>query len=115
MENGTNEIIFAFIGEPSSPNSPITRSSHGYDAFVCVKHAAIRTLFRSLCMWGGPTKTYELNNGDCYLYYELDCRDREFFESATFKKICRPYDVKIIICEDSKDLHTRFFSRAKLV
>lgn len=113
MENKTNEIILAFIGEPTSPTSNITSTYHGYDAFVCTEHREIKTLFKSLCMWGGATKTY-VKGEDFYSYYELDCRHREFFKSEIFKRICKPYNIKIIICEDSKELYDNFYCKAKL-
>ena len=106
-----NEIILAFIGEPTSPDSPITNTYHGYDAFVCTEHNAINILFKSLCMWGGSTNTY-VKDGKFYNYYELSCRDREFFKSDIFKRICKPYNLKITIVEDSKELYDKFYCTA---
>ena len=113
MEVLKNEIILAFIGEPTSPDSSITRTSHGYDAFVCTDHSEINSLFKSLCMWGGSTNTY-VKDGKFYNYYELDCRDREFFKSDIFKRICKPYNLKITICEDSKELYDKFYQTARI-
>ncbi len=113
MENNNNEIILAFIGEPTYPDSNITRTSHGYDAFVCTEHSAINNLFRSLCMWGGSTNTY-VKDGKFYNYYELNCRDREFFKSDIFKRICKPYGITITICESGEELYNKFYHTARI-
>lgn len=110
----TNEVILAFIGEPASPESPCTATSHGYDAFVHAESAAIINLFRSLSLWMGSTKTYKKDE-KYYSYYELDCRDKDFFKSDIFKRICKPYDLKVTIIEDAKELYNEFYSKAKLV
>ena len=112
MKKEVNEAIFAFVGEPSSPDSVCTNTGHGYGVFLCTKHTAIIDLFRSLCMWGGSTKTFE-KCGNFYRYYELDCRDKEFFKSNTFRRICNPYSLKITIIEDGKELYNEFYSVAK--
>ena len=107
MKN-TNEVILAFIGEPTSKDSPCTSVGHGYDAFVCTTSHEVYTLFKSLCMWGGSTKTYKKGE-DYYSYFELDCRHKEFFKSDIFQRICKPYNVGITIYEDSKDLYENFY------
>lgn len=111
MKEKVNEVIFGFIGEPTSPESPCTSTCHGYDAMVCTEHAAVIDLFKSLCLWGGATNTYE-KDGNYYRYYELDCRDKEFFKSNIFKRICKPYNLKITIIEDSKELYEKFYRNA---
>ena len=114
MKKHTNEIILAFIGEPSRPGSPCTTTGHGYDAFVCSKHAEIYKLFDSLCMWSGATNTY-IKDGEHYKFYELSCQDRDFFKSDYFKRICRPYNVNITIIEDDKELYDKFYSKARML
>lgn len=113
MKNKVNEIILAFIGEPTSPTSNITSTYHGYDAFVCTEHKAIWDLFKSLCMWGGPTNSY-IKNGNYYSYFELSCQDKAFFNSDIFKRICKPYNIKITICEDAKELYNAFYCDVKV-
>jgi hypothetical protein len=107
-----NEIILAFIGEPTSPTSSFTSTCHGYDAFVSTEHKAIWELFKSLCMWGGPTKSY-MKSGNYYSYFELDCQHKEFFKSDIFKRICKPYNVTITIYEDGKELYNGFYKDAR--
>jgi len=41
----TNEIILAFIGEPTSDDSPCTSTGHGYDAFICTESNEVYNLF----------------------------------------------------------------------
>lgn len=112
MSNKVNEVIFDFTGEPASPDSCCTRTGYGYGAIVCTEHTAITNLFKSLCMWGGATKSYT-KDGNHYKFYELSCRDRGFFESDYFKRICRPYNMKITVCESCKELYDNFYRDAK--
>lgn len=113
MEKRTNEVILAFIGEPSRPDSHFTSCCHGYEALVCSEHNAIYKLFDSLCMWSGATNTY-IKGGDYYSFYELSCQDKDFFKSEYFKRICKPYNVTITIIEDGKELHEKFYSMARM-
>ena len=108
----TNEIILAFIGEPTSKDSPFTSTCHGYDAFVCTESHEVYNLFKSLCMWGGATKMYKKGE-DYYSYFELDCRHKEFFKSEIFRRICKPYNVQITIYENSEELYENFYRMAK--
>ena len=112
MGNKVNEVILAFIGEPASPNSCFTTSGYGYNALVCSEHMEIRTLFDSLALWCGPTKKYN-KNGDIYFNYELACRDRDFFESSIFKRICKPYNIKITVCKTYAELYELFYKHAE--
>lgn len=109
----TNEIIFSFVGEPTSPDSNITNTYHGYDAFVCTDHNAVDTMIKSLSMWGGPTKLYT-KDGKIYRYYEIGCQLKDFFKSDIFKDLCKPYNTQIIICESTKEIYEAFFRDAKL-
>ena len=111
--SSVNEIILCFNGEPTSPNSSITSTCHGYDAFVCTEHDAINTMMKSLSMWNGHTKLYT-RHGNVYRYYELDCRLKEFFQSDIFKRICRPYGTKIAVYENSEEIYNAFYKDAKL-
>ena len=108
----TNEIILAFIGEPTSKYSSLTSTCHGYDAFICTESHEVYNLFKSLCMWGGATKIYKKGE-DYYSYFELDCRQKEFFKSEIFRRICKPYNVQITIYENSEELYENFYRMAK--
>jgi hypothetical protein len=110
----TNEVILAFIGEPYTKDSTCTRTGHGYDAFVCTEREEIHTLFKSLCLWGGAYKTYKKGD-DYYSYFELDCRHRDFYKSEIFQRICKPYNINLIIYEDGRELYDNFYRSAIMV
>ena len=112
-QSDANEIIFSFNGEPTSPTSSITSTCHGYDAFVCTDHHAVDTMIKSLSMWGGYTKLY-IKDGKTYKYYEISCQLKDFFKSDIFKRLCKPYDIKLTICESAEEIHEAFFKDAKL-
>ena len=108
-----NEIIFSFICEPTSPNSNITSTGYGYDAFVCTPYQSVDTMIKSLSMWNGYTKLY-IKDGHIYKYYEIGCQLKDFFKSDIFARLCNPYNTKITICENSEEIYNVFFKDAKL-
>ena len=110
----TNELIMAFIGEPSSPDSPATRTGYGYSALLCTDDATLHEIFKAVSMWNGHTKVYSKGQ-DVYRFYELDCRDRSFFESKPFERICRAFDLDVHIYTESHDLYTNFYRDAHLL
>lgn len=98
----TNQIIFDFIGTPVAPLYMTTRSGYGYSAYVCTDHPTVSDVIRSLSIWEGSTKTFIDADGNEYKYYEIDCRDKEFFMSNVFERICK-HQVKITIYEEAND------------
>ena len=104
MNTKKNGHIFLDIyGNPVRQNSPCLSTGHGYHAYVSSEDTFIHLLFREICMWGGATDTYETREGRYYKQYELDCRDKAFFKSDSFKKICQKHDIELTIYEEGVD------------
>ena len=104
MNTKKNGHIFLDIyGNPVRQNSPCLSTGHGYHAYVSSEDTFIHLLFREICMWGGATDTYETKEGRYYKQYELDCRDKAFFKSDSFKKICQKHDIELTIYEEGAD------------
>ena len=104
MNTKKNGHIFLDIyGNPVQQNSPCLSTGYGYRAYVSSEDTFIHLLFREICMWGGATDTYETREGRYYNQYELDCRDKAFFKSDSFKKICQKHDIELTIYEEGVD------------
>ena len=104
MNTKKNGHIFLDIyGNPVRQGSPCLSTGYGYRAYVSSEDAFIHLLFREICMWGGATDTYETREGRYYKQYELDCRDKAFFKSDSFKKICQKHDIELTIYEEGVD------------
>ena len=99
----TGHIFLDIYGNPVRQNSPCLSTGYGYRAYVSSEEAFIHLLFREICMWGGATDTYETKEGRYYKQYELDCRDKAFFKSDSFKKICQKHDIELTIYEEGVD------------
>ena len=101
--NNNGKIFLNLYGTPTIKGSMCLNHGHGYYAYVSTKDTFIRTLFKDICMWGGPTDSHETIDGIFYSHYELDCRDKDFFKSDSFKKICHRHDVELIIFDNNDD------------
>ena len=101
--NKNGHIFFDIHGNPVRQNSSCLSTSYGYHDYVSYEDTFIHLLFREICMWGGATDTYETREGRYYKQYELDCRDKAFFKSDSFKKICQKHDIELEIYEEGSD------------
>ena len=90
-------------GTPVRPEYMSLSHGHGYYAYVSTTDTFINKLFKDICIWGGSTNTHETLDGHFYNQYELDCRDKAFFKSNVFKKICEKHDIELIIFDDGDD------------
>lgn len=104
MSNKKNHIFLNLMGMPDRPDSMYLSHGHGYYAYVSTEDTFIYNLFKDICIWGGSTDTYKTKE-DGYIYnqFELDCRDRAFFTSNAFKKICQKHDIELTIFENGSD------------
>ena len=104
MNTKKNGHIFLDIyGNPVRQSSPCLSTGYGYRAYVSSEDTFINQLLREICMWGGATDTYETKEGRYYKQYELDCRDKAFFKSDSFKKICQKHNIELTIYEEGSD------------
>ena len=101
--NKNGHIFLDIYGNPVRQNSSCLSTGYGYHAYVSSEDAFIYQLFREICMWGGATDIYETREGRYYKQYELDCRDKAFFKSDSFKKICQKHDIELTIYEEGVD------------
>lgn len=97
------QIFLNLEGTPVRPDSSCLSHGHGYYAYVSTMDAFIHNLFRDICLWGGATDTHVTKDDHFYKQYELDCRDKSFFKSESFKKICQRHDIELIIFDNGDD------------
>ena len=105
MEN-INEIqIFLDLqGEPVNKGDMYLSTSHGYYAYVSESaDAFVYRLFREMSIWGAPTNSYITRYSHYYSMFELDCADKGFFKSRTFKKICEHHNIKFVILDNGEN------------
>jgi hypothetical protein len=60
-------------------------------------------LFKGMSIWNGPTNTYPTKDYRYFRQFELDCSDKEFLKSRTFKRICERCGVKFVIMDNGED------------
>jgi len=116
MNNTKNGHIFMnLIGNPTKQGFSCLSTGYGYRAYVSTTDRFINDLFKEICMWGGATDTYETRDGRFYNHYELDCRDKAFFKSDTFKRICQRHHIDLEIYEDGNNsqVFRDFFDQMK--
>lgn len=105
MNSKKNHIFLDLEGTPDREDAICLRHGHGYYAYVSTTDEFVYNLFKDICMWGGSTNTYETKDGYLYNQFELDCRDKTFFKSDSFKKICQKHNIDLIIFENGDDSH----------
>lgn len=103
MKTKINQIFLNLQGITIRPEFSCLSNGHGYYAYVCTTDAFIKDLFRNISMWSGSTDTHETIEGLYYSQFELDCRDKTFFKSDSFKKICQRHNIELIIFDDNSD------------
>jgi len=105
-----NQLILNLRGD-SKNNMPFLSNCHGHYGYLRTNKDFIKDLFKNLSIWNGATGALFSNHGDyTYMEYELDCRNKHFFKSETFKSICSRNDIELIISEDnSENILKEFF------
>ena len=107
------EIIIDLEGE--AKDGCLTLSSgYGYMAYTNSNNSFFNKIMAELSVWNGSTGVYHTINGsDTYRMYELNCQDKNFFKSLTFRKICEHHDVRLVIQEDDVEELKRFFESVR--
>ena len=95
-------------GNPATEDSIALAHGYGYFAYCCSNNQFFNQFMRELSIWSGATKSYHTTEG-YFSGYELDCRDKKFFKSSTFRKICQRCGMELIICEDDCAPLRKFF------
>ena len=95
------QIFLNLQGEPNNANDICLSNSHGYYAYVSTEvDSFIYNLFKEMSIWNGSTDTYKTRDYRYFSQFELDCADKRFLKSHTFKKICQHYNVEFIIMDN---------------
>ena len=98
-----NHIFMNLQGTPTRPDSSCLSHGHGHYAYTSIEDEFIRQLFREMSLWNGPTDRYMTADQKIYVQYELDCRDKAFFKSDSFKKLCHIHHIDLTIFDDDND------------
>ena len=98
------QIFLDLQGEPVHNGGICLSTSHGHYAYVQGDvDDFIYRLFKEMSIWGGATNTYKTIDSRWFSQFELDCADKGFFKSRTFKKMCEHYNVKFVIIDNGED------------
>ena len=98
------QIFLNLRGTPSSPDSICLSNSHGYYAYVSTEvDTFVYNLLKEMSIWNGSTDTHKTRDYRYFSQFELDCADKAFFKSRTFRKICEHHNVKIVIMDNGDD------------
>ena len=98
------QIFLDLRGTPSRPDSICLSTSHGYYAYVDMSvDSFVYKLFKEMSIWGGSTKSCKTRDSRYFDGFELDCADKAFFKSRSFRKICGHHNVKFVIMDNGDD------------
>lgn len=107
------ELILNLEGKAMEGHITLS-SGYGYMAYTNSDNSFFNKLMAELSVWNGATELYYTANGEgAYRMYELDCRDKGFFKSLTFRKICEHHNVRLVIQEDDVEELKRFFESVR--
>ena len=105
MENIKEIKIFLDLeGEPTHKGDMCLSTSHGYYAYVSTDvDGFIYNLFKEMSIWNGSTDIYRTRDWHYFAQFELDCADKGFLKSRTFKKICEHHNVKFFVVDNGEN------------
>ena len=69
----------------------------------CLRFFNIYNFLKEMSIWNGSTDTHETRDYRYFSQFELDCADKGFLKSRTFKKICQHHNVKFVIIDNGDD------------
>ena len=98
------QIFLDLQGEPSHKGDICLSTGHGYYAYVETGvDSFIYNILKEMSIWGGSTDTRRTFDYRYFSQFELDCADKAFLKSRTFKKICEHHNVKFVIIDNGND------------
>ena len=97
-----NHIFINLSGTPVLKDDMCLSSGRGYIAYIAISDTFLKMLFEEMCI-SKATDKYVFPSGTKYEKFELDCRDKEFFSSESFQKICDKHKVRLTIYNNSSD------------
>lgn len=110
--SNTSKLILDLHGH-AAPGSPCLPHGRGYYGYLCSDDRFVIRLMKSICIWCGPTKEYNMVDGSYWQGYEIDCRDKQLLMSDTFKRICHRNNIELVIVEVDKTEMRKFFDNVK--
>ena len=98
------QIFLDLQGEPVNKGGMCLSTSHGHYAYVSTDvDAFVYKLFKEMSIWGGSTDAHTTRDFRYFSQFELDCADKGFLKSRTFKKICEHHNVKFVIIDNGEN------------
>lgn len=98
------QILLDLQGEPVHEGDVFLSTSHGYYAYVSESvDTFVYRLFREMSIWDAPTNSYITRDRHYFSLFELDCGNKAFLKSRTFKKICEHYNAKFVILDNGEN------------
>jgi len=98
------QIFLDLQGEPVNKGGMCLSTSHGHYAYVETGvDAFVYRLFKEMSILGGATDVHMTRDFNYFSQFELDCADKGFFKSRTFKKICEHHNIKFVIIDNGED------------
>lgn len=98
------QIFLDLQGEPINKGGMCLSTSHGHYAYVETGvNGLIYNLLKEMSIWNGSTDTHKTRDFRYFSQFELDCADKGFLKSRTFKKICEHHNVKFVIIDNGEN------------
>lgn len=98
------QIFLDLQGDPVNKGAMCLSTSHGHYAYVSTDvDAFVYRLFKEMSIWNGSTDAHVTTDFRYFSQFELDCADKGFFKSRTFKKICEHHGVKFVILDNGEN------------
>jgi hypothetical protein len=95
------QIFLDLEGNPSHKDSICLSTGHGHYAYVETSvDGFIYNLLKEMSIWNGSTNAYITKDYRYFSQFELDCADKAFLKSRTFKKICEHHNVNFVIIDN---------------
>lgn len=98
------QLLLDLQGEPTNRGGICLSTGHGHYAYVQTGvNGLIYNLLKEMSIWGGATDTHQTRDYRYFNQFELDCADKTFLKSRTFKKICQHHNVNLVIIDNGDD------------
>lgn len=98
------QIFMDLEGDPTIKGSICLSTGHGHYAYVETGvNDLIYNLLKEMSIWNGSTATHVTRDYRYFSQFELDCADKDFLKSRTFKRICERHNVNFVIIDGGAD------------
>lgn len=98
------QLLLDLRGESVNKGDICLSTGHGHYAYIETGvNGIIYNLLREMSIWNGSTATHKTSDYRYFNQFELDCADKAFLKSRTFKKICQRHNVNLVILDNGND------------